>query len=159
MISEAEALLRISLAAGFGALIGLEREAADKPAGLRTFSIVAMGAALFSIIGLVTFGVNDAGARIAAQVVTGVGFLGAGTIIHNRGNVLGLTTAAGIWGAAAVGMGFGFGLYILSIGGAVIMIALLWLIGRLELAVGKDESKEDQDARKASRGDSDSPSD
>ncbi len=131
MISEAEAIFRIGLAAGFGALIGLDREQLDKPAGVRTFSIVAMGAAFFSLVGLIAFGENDAGARIAAQVVTGVGFLGAGAILHNRGNVLGLTTAAGIWGAAAVGMGFGFGLYVMSIGGAVLMLGVLRVVGQL----------------------------
>ena len=131
MISEAEAIIRIGLAAGFGALIGLDREERDKPAGVRTFSIVAMGAAFFSLVGLIAFGENDAGARIAAQVVTGVGFLGAGAILHNRGNVLGLTTAAGIWGAAAVGMGFGFGLYVMSIGGAVLMLGVLRVVGQL----------------------------
>lgn len=96
---------------------------------MRTFSIVALGSALFSIVGVITFGEGDAGARIAAQVVTGVGFLGAGTILHQRGSVIGLTTAAGIWGAAAVGMGFGFGLYILSAGSTLIMLALLRIIG------------------------------
>lgn len=133
-MSEAEALLRIGLAALFGALIGLEREVSDKPAGMRTFSIVALGSALFSVVGLVTFDITDAGARIAAQVVTGVGFLGAGTILHHRGDVIGLTTAAGIWGAAAIGMGFGFGLYILSIGGSLIMLGLLYVIGHLTAA-------------------------
>ena len=108
MISEPEALLRLVLAAAAGALVGIDREARDKPAGVRTFSIVALGSTMFSLIGLMTFGQTDAGARIAAQVVTGVGFLGAGTILHNRGNVIGLTTAAGVWGSAAVGMGFGF---------------------------------------------------
>jgi putative Mg2+ transporter-C (MgtC) family protein len=130
-MGEAEGLLRLVLAAGFGALIGWEREARDKPAGVRTFSIVALGSALFSLVGVLTFGINDAGARIPAQVVTGIGFIGAGTILHHRGNVVGLTTAAGIWGAAAVGMGFGFGLYILSAGSTVIMLALLRIIGRM----------------------------
>ena len=143
MIGEAEALLRLAMAAGFGALIGIEREERNKPAGVRTFSIVALGSALFSIIGLMTFGQNDAGARIAAQVVTGVGFLGAGTILHNRGNVIGLTTAAGIWGSAAVGMGLGFGLYFLSMGGAIIMLTVLRVIGRLEHdAIDRDERQE-----------------
>ncbi len=131
MISEPEALLRLVLAAAAGALVGIDREARDKPAGVRTFSIVALGSAMFSLIGLMTFGQTDAGARIAAQVVTGVGFLGAGTILHNRGNVIGLTTAAGVWGSAAVGMGFGFGIYVLSIGGTVILLVLLRLVGRL----------------------------
>ncbi len=145
LISEPEALLRIVLAAGFGALIGLDREARRKPAGLRTYSIVAMGSAFFSLVGLMTFGENDAGARIAAQVVTGVGFLGAGTILHYRGNVVGLTTAAGIWGAAAVGMGFGFGLYFLSIGGALVMLVILRVFGELMGEVGDDDHIADDD--------------
>jgi putative Mg2+ transporter-C (MgtC) family protein len=131
MVSEWEALLRLALAAGAGAIIGLEREDRDKPAGVRTFSIVAMGAALFGLVGLMTFGTTDAAARLAAQVVTGIGFLGAGTILHSRGHVVGLTTAAGIWGSAAVGLGLGYGLYILSAGGAFILLAVLRLVGRL----------------------------
>jgi putative Mg2+ transporter-C (MgtC) family protein len=134
-LTEAEALLRLALAAGLGALLGLEREEREKPAGVRTFSLVALGSALFSVIGIMTFGVNDAGARIPAQIVTGVGFLGAGTIIQQRGNVVGLTTAAGIWAAAAVGMGFGFGLYVLSAGGVVIMLVVLRLIGRFVASI------------------------
>jgi putative Mg2+ transporter-C (MgtC) family protein len=128
-MSEVEALLRLALAAASGAILGLEREDRDKPAGVRTFSIVALGAALFSLVSIMTFGVNDAGARIPAQIVTGVGFLGAGTIIQQRGNVVGLTTAAGVWAAAAVGMGFGFGLYVLSAGGMIILLAVLRLVG------------------------------
>lgn len=142
MISEPEALLRIALAAGFGALIGLDREARNKPAGLRTYAIVAMGSAFFSLVGLMTFGENDAGARIAAQVVTGVGFLGAGTILHYRGNVVGLTTAAGIWGAAAVGMGFGFGLFLLAAGGSVVMLVILRVFGELVSEVDGSEDIE-----------------
>lgn len=130
-MSELEALLRLGLAAVAGAIIGLEREERDKPAGVRTFAIVAMGSALFSLIGLIAFDSTDAAARIAAQVVTGVGFLGAGTIIQQRGNVVGLTTAAGIWLSAAVGMGLGYGLYVLSIGGALILLVVLRVVGRL----------------------------
>jgi putative Mg2+ transporter-C (MgtC) family protein len=145
-MSEAEGLLRLTLAAAFGAVIGWEREDRDKPAGMRTFSIVALGSALFSLVGLLAFGMGDAGARIPAQVVTGVGFLGAGTILHHRGNVIGLTTAAGIWGAAAVGMGFGFGLYVLSAGATVIMLALLRILGRIAPTHGTSASDLSADA-------------
>jgi putative Mg2+ transporter-C (MgtC) family protein len=145
-LGEAEALLRLALAAGLGALLGLEREEADKPAGVRTFALVALGSALFSVIGIMVFGVNDAGARIPAQIVTGVGFLGAGTIIVQRGNVVGLTTAAGIWAAAAVGMGLGFGLYILSAGGVVIMLVVLRIIGRFVVTVEGGRHGDDQEA-------------
>jgi putative Mg2+ transporter-C (MgtC) family protein len=144
-MTEAEGLLRLALAAGFGAVIGWEREDRDKPAGVRTFSIVALGSALFSLVGILTFGIGDAGARIPAQVVTGVGFLGAGTILHHRGNVIGLTTAAGIWGAAAVGMGFGFGLYILSAGGTAIMLTLLRIIGRMATPHDADRAIDSSD--------------
>ncbi|MEX1296842.1 MAG: MgtC/SapB family protein [Candidatus Limnocylindrales bacterium] len=138
-MSEWEALLRLALAAAAGALIGLEREDREKPAGVRTYAIVAVGAALFSLIGLLTFGKDDAAARIAAQVVTGVGFLGAGTILHARGRVIGLTTAAGIWGSAAVGMGLGYGLYVVSAGGALILLAVLRLVGWLVTRYGAPE--------------------
>jgi putative Mg2+ transporter-C (MgtC) family protein len=130
-MSEAEALLRLALAAGAGALLGLEREDRDKPAGVRTFSIVALGSALFTLVSIAAFGEGDAGARIPAQVVTGIGFLGAGMIIVHGGSVIGLTTAAGIWAAAAVGMGFALGLYLLSAGGIVILLVILRLVGRL----------------------------
>lgn len=130
-MNEVEALLRLALAAGSGAVLGLEREERDKPAGVRTFSIVALGSALFTLISIVAFGEGNAGSRIPAQIVTGVGFLGAGTILVQRGNVIGLTTAAGIWAAAAVGMGFGLGLYLLSAGGIVILLVVLRVVGRL----------------------------
>jgi putative Mg2+ transporter-C (MgtC) family protein len=150
-LSEAEALLRLVLAAAFGALLGLEREEADKPAGVRTFSIVALGSALFSTASVMMFG-PDAASRIPAQIVTGVGFLGAGTIIQQRGNVIGLTTAAGIWAAAAVGMGFGFGLYILSAGGAIIMLVVLRLIGRFTASIQDGRHTDDEEPGQGSDG-------
>jgi putative Mg2+ transporter-C (MgtC) family protein len=141
-VTEIDALLRLVLATAFGALLGLEREGRDKPAGVRTFAIVALGAALFSVISITALGLSDAGARIPAQIVTGVGFLGAGAIIQQRGNVVGLTTAAGIWAAAAIGMGFGFGLFIISAGGTLILLTLLRVVGRLEarVAIGAQPS-------------------
>ena len=99
--------LRLLLAAGLGAAIGLEREIRQKPAGLRTNILIAVGSALFSIVSLrITGGASD---RIAAQIVTGVGFLGAGAIMRGRSNVHGLTTAATIWVNAAIGMAAGLG--------------------------------------------------
>jgi putative Mg2+ transporter-C (MgtC) family protein len=137
-VSEAEGLLRLVLAAGFGAAIGFERESRRRPAGVRTFAIVALGSALFTLVGIVSMGEGDATSRIAAQIVTGVGFLGAGTIIQQRGSIVGLTTAAGIWSAAAVGMGFGFGLYLLSAGATVIMLVVLRVIGQFVEAQSGD---------------------
>jgi putative Mg2+ transporter-C (MgtC) family protein len=145
-MSEPEALLRLVLAALFGGLIGLDREAQHKPAGVRTFAIVAVGSALFTLVGILAFGEGDPGARIAAQIVTGVGFLGAGTILHHRGAVRGLTTAAGIWGAAAVGMGFGAGLYILSIGGSLLMLAIFRIFGLFLHEGGSAEAEPPEDS-------------
>ncbi len=138
MVSELEALVRLALAAGLGAFIGLDREARDKPAGVRTFSIVALGACLFTLVGAVAFAESDSASRIASTIVTGVGFLGAGTILHRRSDVVGLTTAAGLWASAAVGMAAGVGLYVLATGGAVLILSVLWLIGRL-VAVRTDD--------------------
>jgi putative Mg2+ transporter-C (MgtC) family protein len=121
---EVQALVRILLAGGLAALIGLEREIEGKPAGVRTYGLVGMGAAIFTIAGVLVFG-PDAGSRVASGIVTGIGFIGAGTILHMTRRVVGLTTAAGLWVAAAVGMAVGGGLYVLGIGAAVAMFVLL----------------------------------
>jgi uncharacterized membrane protein YhiD involved in acid resistance len=140
---EWEALLRVLIAGAVAVLIGIEREREGKPAGARTYGLVAMGAAIFTVTGIYGFGEADPGARIAAQIVTGIGFIGAGTILHMRRRVIGLTTAAGLWVAAAVGMAIGAGLFILGIGAAIFMFILLqflrpeWLIS-LGLASAED---------------------
>ena len=119
-----EFILRIFVAAMLGGAIGLEREYRAKEAGLRTHFLVAMGSALFMIVSAYGFDGIKLGeeqrwdvARIAAQVVTGIGFIGAGTIIfHKSENVIrGLTTAAGVWVTAAIGLACGGGMYILAI--------------------------------------------
>ena len=100
-----EALLRIVLAGIAGGILGFERETQDKPAGTRTFAVVSIGACLFTLVGEMAFdGKDDPVSRLVAQIVTGIGFLGAGTIIQVRERVEGLTTAAGIWSVAAIGM-------------------------------------------------------
>lgn len=107
-------LLRLGAALLAGFLIGLERESRNKPAGISTHSFVIGGAALFSMMSWL-IGSGDPG-RIAAQIVTGVGFLGAGIIIRSeQGTVVNLTTAASIWFSAAIGMAFGFGLYAIGV--------------------------------------------
>ena len=126
---QVEGLLRVLLAGGLCALIGLEREMEGKPAGIRTYGLVGMGAAIFTVVGIRAFGPYDLGAHVAAQIVTGIGFLGAGTILHMQRRVVGLTTAAGMWVSAAVGMAIGAGLYILGIGAALGLFALLQLVG------------------------------
>ncbi len=123
---EVEIAVRLVLAAAFGAAVGYERRSADKPAGLRTLSLVALGSALFTIIS--TFGFENADqSRVAAQIVTGVGFLGAGTILRSGGSISGLTTAATIWATAAIGMAVGSGLYIAAVAGTIIILIILYL--------------------------------
>ncbi len=123
---EIEIAVRLVLAAAFGAAVGYERRSADKPAGLRTLSLVAVGSALFTIIS--TFGFENADqSRVAAQIVTGVGFLGAGTILRSGGSISGLTTAATIWATAAIGMAVGSGLYIAAVAGTIIILIILYV--------------------------------
>lgn len=127
-------ILRLVTAIIAGAVIGFERELHDKPAGLRTNILICFGAALFTIMSIAMVGEQYSDrARIAAGVVTGVGFLGAGTIVHFKGNVLGLTTAATIWAVASVGMAFGAGEYL--IGAAATLLTAGVLFG---LAFGED---------------------
>jgi uncharacterized membrane protein YhiD involved in acid resistance len=125
---QVEGLIRILLAGVLCALIGLEREMEGKPAGIRTYGLVGMGSAIFTVVGIYAFAPNGDPARVAAQIVTGVGFLGAGAIIHGRAHVVGLTTAAGMWVSAAVGMAIGGGLYILGIGAAIGLFVLLQFV-------------------------------
>ena len=115
--AEFELFGKVLLAGLLGFLIGLERELMGSPAGDRTFSLVAIGSALFTVLALDVFGApsgNDPG-RVAANVLTGVGFLGGGMILKEGGTVRGLTTAAGIWSVAAVGMAVAVERYLLAI--------------------------------------------
>ena len=103
-MSPLDLTIRLLLAAGLGAALGLEREVRQKPAGLRTNILIAVGSALFTTASLQFGGIGGTPDRIAAQIVTGVGFLGAGAILHSGVSVHGMTTAATIWVNAAVGM-------------------------------------------------------
>jgi putative Mg2+ transporter-C (MgtC) family protein len=131
-------LLRLLLAIGLGGAIGLERELSDKPAGFRTNILICLGAALFTQMSIMiaTVSAVPAGSgdptRIAAQIVSGMGFLGAGTILQARGNVRGLTTAATLWTVAAIGMTVGAGAYSLAIGATILVILVLVLLGQIE---------------------------
>lgn len=120
-------ILRLLAACVAGAIIGLERELHDKPAGLRTNIMICLGSAVFTLLSIHVAGdvVGRDPGRIAAQVVTGVGFLGAGAIIQLRGQVIGLTTAATIWLVASIGMAFGAGVYDLGIFATVLTAAVL----------------------------------
>ena len=132
-----EAIARIGAAAGLGGLIGLERELDEKAAGLRTHMLVAVGAALFTMVG--AYGFEDFSqrtidpTRIAAQVVTGIGFLGAGIIFRQGFTVRGLTTAASLWLVAAVGMAAGAGFWK---GAVIVTVAALISLRPLEWAQG-----------------------
>jgi putative Mg2+ transporter-C (MgtC) family protein len=124
--------LRLALAAGLGGAIGLEREYRRKPAGLRTNMLIALGSALFSILSVELGKAAGSPDRVAAQVVSGIGFLGAGAILRSGGNVTGLTTAATIWVNAAIGMAAGLGSYSVAAGGALLTIMVLALLPMME---------------------------
>lgn len=128
------------LAAIFGSLIGYERERAGKPAGVRTHGMVALGAALFTVVSTNGFAGGDP-ARVAAQVVTGIGFLGAGAILHMRGSVHGLTTAASLWVTAAIGVSVGVGMFLMSFETAVLVFLLLRFGPRPKPRIPSDDSE------------------
>ena len=115
-------MLDLLLSVALGFLIGFERKIRSKEAGIRTHTIVCMGSALMMIVSKYAFGDTADTARVAAQIVTGIGFLGAGIIVYKRHEVRGLTTAAGVWATAGVGMACGGRLYIIAVGAALIMI-------------------------------------
>jgi putative Mg2+ transporter-C (MgtC) family protein len=127
-----DVLLRLLLAAALGALLGLEREYRRKPAGLRTNILIGVGSALFAIVSIEIGRAGGTPDRIAAQIVTGIGFLGAGAILRGRGNVHGLTTAATIWVNAAIGIAAGAGLFAVASIAAGLTLAVLVLLPPLE---------------------------
>ncbi|MBQ8147057.1 MAG: MgtC/SapB family protein [Clostridia bacterium] len=122
MIDQLYMLLDIALAGFLGFLIGLERKLKMKEAGIRTHTIVCIGSALLMIISKYGFTGEVDSSRIAAQIVSGIGFLGAGIIVYRQHEVKGLTTAAGIWASAGVGMACGASMYIIAVGATVILI-------------------------------------
>jgi|SRR5689334_23940266 len=126
------AFLRLALAAVLGGAIGLEREFHRKPAGLRTNMLISLGSALFAILSVEVGAGAGSPDRIAAQVVTGIGFLGAGAILRTGENVHGLTTAATIWVNAAIGMAAGLGSYTVATVSAAITLIVLALLPFME---------------------------
>jgi putative Mg2+ transporter-C (MgtC) family protein len=136
-------LVRCGAAALCGAMIGLERELKRKPAGFRTNILICIGSAIYMSVGLLLVhagGEQGDPARIAAQVVTGVGFLGAGSIIQSGGAVTGLTTAATIWVVASIGLVAGAGFPLLAVCAALLVLATLVVLGRFEERVLQSES-------------------
>ncbi len=132
---EAQLALNVFLAALFGGLIGIEREIDKRPAGLRTHMLVCVGAALFAMIGTSYFANSDDVSRVWQNILTGVGFLGAGAVFKDVGTVRGLTTAAGIWVVAAIGLAIAAQLYFLATIAEVIVLITLYLLRRFESRV------------------------
>lgn len=133
--TELDFALRIVVAAVLAGFIGLERERSHRAAGLRTYILVAIGSALFTLVGCYSFpmiGTTRDTARVAAQIVTGIGFLGAGTILRQGIVIRGLTTAAGLWAAAAIGMACGVGEYSISIITTIVVILVLAVLKAIE---------------------------
>lgn len=133
-LSETELVQRLLLAAVIGGLLGAERELRRKSAGFRTNILIALGSAIFTIASL-TLAPGGDPTRIAAQIVTGIGFLGAGTILRNRDGVHGLTTAATVWVNAALGVAAGGGQFRLAIIGGAIVMGVLLVLGPIEAAI------------------------
>ena len=125
-------LTRLLVAAVLGGVIGLERQLRHKPAGLRTNMFICFGAAMFTILSRQLAGVESDSARIAAQIIPGIGFIGAGSILHARGAVTGLTTASTLFVVASVGMAAGGGLYITAVFATILILIGLALLGKLE---------------------------
>ena len=133
MSSDLELLGRLLLAAVLGGAIGAERELNDQAAGLRTHMLLTIGACLFTVVSAYGFGggIGTDPSRLAAQIVTGIGFLGGGAIVRHGLTVKGLTTAASIWATASVGVAIGAGSYVLGVGGAVLVVGTLFGLRRV----------------------------
>ena len=145
-LSEAEILARLAAAVGLGALVGIERGYNQHRAGLRTHALIALAAALFTIVSSEGFPGGDP-ARVAAQIVSGIGFLGAGTILQVKGGTRGLTTAASVWMAAGLGMAAGVGLYVTGLVACMLALSILVLmrpVNRLVMFLARYELKRSQ---------------
>ena len=142
MVSEIEVILRLLLAVLLSGMVGLEREAKGRAAGFRTHILVCVGSALIMMTSLSLYfqlggkGSGIDASRIPAQVVSGIGFLGAGTIIQIRDSVRGLTTAASVWVAAAIGLAVGCGFYIGAVATTALVLVVLLVLHGLEGRVG-----------------------
>jgi putative Mg2+ transporter-C (MgtC) family protein len=125
-------LARLLLAAILGGIVGLERQLRHKPAGLRTNMFICFGAAMFTVLSKQLAGVESDSARIAAQIIPGIGFIGAGSILHAKASVTGLTTAATLFVVASIGMAAGGGLYLTACFATLMILLALVLLGRME---------------------------
>jgi putative Mg2+ transporter-C (MgtC) family protein len=142
LTQNSEIILRLLVAAGLGLFIGLERAVVHKEAGMKTHALVSIGAAVFVIISemiAVKYGISgsfDPG-RVASQVIVGIGFLGAGSIILQGNRLLGLTTAGGLWVTAGIGMAAGFGFYSLAFIASVLIFLVLTAVNIIEKPIRK----------------------
>jgi putative Mg2+ transporter-C (MgtC) family protein len=143
LAADAGYAIRLLVAATLGALVGLEREIHEHPAGMRTHLLVSLGSAGFTVLSIVAFPAPGADpARIAAQIVSGVGFLGAGAILKEGATIRGLTTAASLWAVAAVGMAAGAGAWVLAVTLTAIAIISLWPLRLVtERVIGRDRHR------------------
>ncbi len=133
LATQLDLALRLTMGLVLGAVIGFERELQRQPAGFRTHSLVSLGAALFTVVSAFGFGGDMVDpTRIAAQIVSGIGFIGAGTILQYRGHIRGLTTAASLWSVAAVGTAAGAGLYVVAVVGTLLILVILSILDRVE---------------------------
>ncbi len=148
-LTDIETFKRLALAMAAGAILGYEREVADKPAGLRTYMLVVEGAALFMMCALLlSQQLNDAGrlsdpGRMASTVIQGIGFIAAGVILTTGQKVIGLTTAAGLWVATAIGLLIGAGFTALAIGATAATIVGLLVLQRVEIHLLRTASRSD----------------
>lgn len=136
-VTTLSSIYKLVLSMVLGAVIGYERKRKGQIAGVRTFSLIAMGATLAMILSIYVpqeyLGLkNGDPGRIAAQVVSGIGFLGAGAIIQMKGSVRGLTTAAGIWMVAALGLTVGVGMYVIATVATILILFILWVLEHIE---------------------------
>ena len=145
MISDLEVIVRLVLAVFLSGLVGLEREAKGRAAGFRTHILVCTGSALIMLTGVYLTAASQTGGvdptRLAAQVVSGIGFLGAGTIIQFRDSVRGLTTAASVWVSAGIGLAVGCGFYTGAVATTFIVLIVLFALHQIEDQVGAKARK------------------
>jgi putative Mg2+ transporter-C (MgtC) family protein len=148
-MSEKEMLIRIGVILLLSALVGIDRELKHKPAGIKTHMLVGLGSTIFTLVSLSMFYMfgNEAQidpGRIAAQIVTGIGFLGAGTIIQSRGTVTGLSTAASLWAVAGIGLATGMGMYLVAGVSTAAIVFIFIITNRIAdmLGIGIDEVEE-----------------
>ena len=135
-----ELLVQLVLVSVLGGAIGLERELKGKPAGLRTNILICIGATLYTVLSVQMGAAVGDTTRIAGQIITGVGFIGAGTILHTRGAVTGLTSAATIWVVAAIGMALGSGHYVEALGASLLVMVVLTGLAPIEQLVAQRSS-------------------